>query len=833
MLSLFQERRWWIAVVLGLIGLAANAFPIELFFRVDFIFGSVASLLALSLLGIGPGLLATAIAASYTIVLWGHPYAFLIFLAEAAFVAAVIRWKSTDLILADAAYWLIAGMWLVLGFYRVGMGVEMPGTVLVMLKQAVNGILNAFLAALLRLLLSSRFPQISRQRLTVHQWLTIPVAGLVLLPAVLLTILESRSEIRNLEQLASQRLELSIRNAQDHFNYIYDRRLDVLGAMAQQAEGENGGFRPVHELQEQLRVAKTLFPEFHNFYVANERGTAIAFYPERNVYGEPNVGASFEDRPYFQELTNTLKPVISEVFMGRAGVFVPIQTINVPIVQEGRFVGYVSGALDLSWMQSYLRREAEGSDLELQLIDKAGRIVASTLARDEAFAQLDIDLRTLEQRSTPSLYLLPPRENVPQLIRNQRSWYLSHGLLSAEVPSLIVAKVPVGPYMEALNRAYIYNLSLALGLTSAFFLLVRLVVSRFSQPFIRLAELTRDVPKKLADGTAIEWPAVPILEFEKLISNLRGMTSALQRTFSEAESKATQLSKANEELLKEINHRSRTEEFLRDQNAALLELARTRNEAGSYEEALQQIARVSARVLKVSRVSFWFYDEARSKIVCRELFETSSNQHSSGVELLASRYPSYFAALNTERVIAAHDAVSDPRTAEFGPDYLQPLGISSMLDAPIWFRGRMVGVVCHEHIGSPRHWSAEEGTFAGAIADVVTLALEEHERKQAQDALARSEENYRLMVDTAREGIWLVDANYTTTYVNSRMAELLGYEPAEMLGKQVSDFVFEEDWPALQRRVAERKQGLPGHYDFRYRRKDGSEVWVLSSTSPM
>ena len=45
-----------------------------------------------------------------------------------------------------------------------------------------------------------------------------------------------------------------------------------------------------------------------------------------------------------------------------------------------------------------------------------------------------------------------------------------------------------------------------------------------------------------------------------------------------------------------------------------------------------------------------------------------------------------------------------------------------MLDAPVWVRGEVVGVLCHEHIGAPRDWSAEEIDFVSALAAMVSLA---------------------------------------------------------------------------------------------------------------
>lgn len=142
------------------------------------------------------------------------------------------------------------------------------------------------------------------------------------------------------------------------------------------------------------------------------------------------------------------------------------------------------------------------------------------------------------------------------------------------------------------------------------------------------------------------------------------------------------------------------------------------------KDSFARLTEASADGLQCARASIWFYDDRRSLIRCADLFERGSAKHSSGVELQASAFPKYFAALQTQRTIAAHDAHVDPRTAEFSRPYLAPLGIGAMLDVPVWVDGQMVGVVCHEHIGNRREWTSDDENFAYAMAGFVALAEE-------------------------------------------------------------------------------------------------------------
>jgi signal transduction histidine kinase len=115
-----------------------------------------------------------------------------------------------------------------------------------------------------------------------------------------------------------------------------------------------------------------------------------------------------------------------------------------------------------------------------------------------------------------------------------------------------------------------------------------------------------------------------------------------------------------------------------------------------------------------------------------------------GTRLMRRDYPNYFTAILGNRAVVADHAVEHLDTREFAATYLIPNAISSMLDAPVWFRGKVIGVLCHEHIGVERGWTPEEVDFAAALANMISLALEAASRAQAEQeilhALAREKE---------------------------------------------------------------------------------------------
>jgi len=106
------------------------------------------------------------------------------------------------------------------------------------------------------------------------------------------------------------------------------------------------------------------------------------------------------------------------------------------------------------------------------------------------------------------------------------------------------------------------------------------------------------------------------------------------------------------------------------------------------------------------------------------------------------------------------------------------------------------------------------------------------ELKRGEDALRQSEEKYRRIVETANEGIWVLDKDFNTTFVNRKLTEFLGYSDAEILGKNISGFMGVEHAREHGFRRKNRKEGKSEQYECRFIRKDGSTCWLLISSSP-
>lgn len=102
-----------------------------------------------------------------------------------------------------------------------------------------------------------------------------------------------------------------------------------------------------------------------------------------------------------------------------------------------------------------------------------------------------------------------------------------------------------------------------------------------------------------------------------------------------------------------------------------------------------------------------------------------------------------------------------------------------------------------------------------------------------RDRLHKSEENYRRLLDTIQEGIWVIDTDAVTSFVNPRMADILGYTVEEMLGRQLFSFMDEQGKQIAESNIECRKQGIQEQHDFEFIRKNGERIYTRLETGPI
>jgi PAS domain S-box-containing protein len=125
--------------------------------------------------------------------------------------------------------------------------------------------------------------------------------------------------------------------------------------------------------------------------------------------------------------------------------------------------------------------------------------------------------------------------------------------------------------------------------------------------------------------------------------------------------------------------------------------------------------------------------------------------------------------------------------------------------------------------------SDSQGLLKGGFGTVQDIT----ERKRMEEALRASEEKYRSIVETSGEGILTTATDGRITFVNQRMADMLGYTCEEIIGRVGFDFMDEGQKPLILKARQELSQGAFVQREFQFRRKNGSVLWTLCSVTPL
>lgn len=170
---------------------------------------------------------------------------------------------------------------------------------------------------------------------------------------------------------------------------------------------------------------------------------------------------------------------------------------------------------------------------------------------------------------------------------------------------------------------------------------------------------------------------------------------------------------------------------------SLLRLGLRHNE--ELQRSLAAAARICAESMAVARVGIWVFEGERALRNVARHTEVIPPEEAGGLFDL-SACPVYEATIRSRRVVAVGDAQDDPKTSEMRDTYLIPLGISSMLDAPIYVDGDILGVICCEHVGARRSWTQGDCDFAASVADIVSSLFQQARRLQSEEEVSRMKE---------------------------------------------------------------------------------------------
>jgi PAS domain S-box-containing protein len=193
--------------------------------------------------------------------------------------------------------------------------------------------------------------------------------------------------------------------------------------------------------------------------------------------------------------------------------------------------------------------------------------------------------------------------------------------------------------------------------------------------------------------------------------------------------------------------------------------------------------------------------------------------------------------IQTGELQRSDDTFTDPRVAH---QAYRELGIRSLLVVPLRDEQRILGVL---KVVSPDPQAFTDrdakalrmlgGLMGAALGHAAAFEGRQTRLEERTRALQESEQRFKQLVDVAQEGIWVADDHGVITYVNQRMADLLGYSNGTLLGRPVYDFIEADSRSGAKHTLGRRGSRPAQSQDLRFRKRDGTQLWGLVSSSPI
>ncbi|HEX8236759.1 MAG TPA: ATP-binding protein [Abditibacteriaceae bacterium] len=565
--SLTTGRSRALLLLLLAAAIAGNYVRFPLVFGLDFLFGSVAVLVVVYCYGIRWGVAAAVVSSLYTLHLWHHPYALLIFTVEALFIGLAMR-RTPNMLLLDGMFWLLIGMPLVWIFYFQVLHTESTQTWLIMLKDAVNGIFNALIASLIVTHTPLRtWPgHTYRQPLVpINQAVFNICVGCVLFPTLLLLFTDSQETLHSVEWDIQNDLISQSEQTDGIFQVWRRRRFDIVRSIASLASGASGGssggatgLSP--DLARNTTLLARAFPDFAAILVRTTDNKVSTFYVADGAL-------STRLRPVLeQQAAQSLRSTVRDDMTAHWDAEQPLAIMSVPTrsraVMPGKapIRGVVVAALDLSYVNQLMSAGLPSETMSASVIDAARRFVTSigpqAIGGPQATEVTLLPNRapgTIRRFDNGIYHWLPPTSR-PAVERWKNSIFVRETPIRG-TPWTLVLQAPLAQRHNALNTAFYGNLLLVLILLVATLLLASILSRALTLPLSRLAQETTGLPARVSRGEAaltFLQPRNPMLEIETLITNFQVMAGTLQQSFAELHSARQQL-EIEQERLTEAN----------------------------------------------------------------------------------------------------------------------------------------------------------------------------------------------------------------------------------------------------------------------------------------
>jgi diguanylate cyclase (GGDEF)-like protein/PAS domain S-box-containing protein len=518
------------------LGFISNFYYFTFYTGVDFFFGSVFVLIITTLFGISWGLVAALIAGSCSVIHGEHIYLLFLNVGEALWVGFLQK-KERNLLSVDCIFWGVIGIpAMVLVYYGI-MHLDTQSVLLISLKAAVNGILNAMLAnvVIIHLVTNNLLTKIGIDKdknIPFREMLLNILMLFVMSSTVVITFLENRKESADINAEINNSLQSESRQILYHLTLWEEQHLLAVSELA--SVGADSDMVYSSALQKNTQHLTKAFPDFAALALYNADGKSVTFYPEKDAQGKSVIGVDFSDRQYFKDVRVTRKPVMSDVIVGRASVPFPLVVISVPIFSDNTFRGAAAGGIKLEYIDWLLKQSSFVEDHRATLMDRQGKVISSTDKAIKPMQAFDYKGKMDIKKISNNIYLLEPKAayNVPELSRMYHAKYVTEISFGKEIPWTLVLEVPAKFYYSELMELNIRIMVFIFMLAVVMLIIATRLDRRMSIPLIKLAEVSTGLPEKMSNHKELSWPDTQIAEIDTLVHNFCDMADELEKNFA-------------------------------------------------------------------------------------------------------------------------------------------------------------------------------------------------------------------------------------------------------------------------------------------------------------
>lgn len=156
-----------------------------------------------------------------------------------------------------------------------------------------------------------------------------------------------------------------------------------------------------------------------------------------------------------------------------------------------------------------------------------------------------------------------------------------------------------------------------------------------------------------------------------------------------------------------------------------------------WDGALQQVLEICCDLLVVERASYWSFHDDPTAITCELGYVHSKRLLERGLVVTEGSAPEYFELVRSVNVLAIRDVRQDSRLGALSA-YFATHAICGLLDVPVFARGRLAGILCHEHVGAPRDWTPHDHELALTLSQTLARLLEARARDHAEQSERRA-----------------------------------------------------------------------------------------------